>query len=310
MDEHDCLKRSSTAIGSSTSWASSLAGLPGMDGGANGLLSSDPATNPDFYDWTKVHVNYCDGASYSGDRTEPYNVSGEMLFFRGRRILDATIASLLDHGLSSGTHMILKGCSAGGLGTYLHADYVKLHLPDEVDLVALGDAGMFLDLSKWTGDPGYQTHYRYIADMQNVSGLNDRCLEQYAATTPWKCFMAPYTLPYIKTPVFIVQALYDSWQSQNIIGLDCVAQGCTNATEYEAWLNLGEQMKSVLALAPPGSGVFATPCHIHGQVNLNRYWDNLMVNGTSMQDAFSQWWRSRSDLNLLDQGPFGSNRCR
>lgn len=310
LDQADCLKRSKSAIGSSSSWKPTMNGVPGMDGGANGMLSSDATVNPDFYDWTKVHLNYCDGASFSGDLSEPHTMeSGEELYFRGRKILDASLASLIEKGLDSAMNVIWKGCSAGGLGTYLHTDYVMQRLPTTVDFVAVGDAGMFLDLPRWTGEEGYPAHFRHIAGMQNVSALNDACLMQYQDGESWRCFMAPYVLPYIQTPLFIVQALYDSWQSSNIVGLDCVADACTNQTEYDAWLHMGTEMKTVLAKAPAGSGVFATPCHIHGQVNLNKFWTGLKVNGITMRDAFGQWWRTRTDLNLVDDGPFGSNDC-
>ena len=49
-NEQDCLARSQTAIGSSASWPG--AGVPLMDGGAHGVLSSDPRENPDFHNWT------------------------------------------------------------------------------------------------------------------------------------------------------------------------------------------------------------------------------------------------------------------
>eukprot|EP00666_Eupelagonemidae_sp_cell4sb_P001038 gene1038-6767_t len=58
VDEDRCLKRSTTAIGSSKGWPA--AGLPSMDGGAHGLMSSDPEVSP-FAGWSKAHVNYCDG---------------------------------------------------------------------------------------------------------------------------------------------------------------------------------------------------------------------------------------------------------
>uniref|UniRef100_A0A453GXE6 Pectin acetylesterase n=1 Tax=Aegilops tauschii subsp. strangulata TaxID=200361 RepID=A0A453GXE6_AEGTS len=32
-----------------------------------GILSSDHLQNPDFYNWNKAYVRYCDGASFSGD---------------------------------------------------------------------------------------------------------------------------------------------------------------------------------------------------------------------------------------------------
>merc|ERR1712087_975863 len=119
--------------------------------------------------------------------------------------------------------------------------------------------------------------------------------------------MAPYTLPHIITPLFIVQALYDSWQSQNIVGLNCVASQCTNSTAYDSWLNMAAQMAAALKEAPKGSGVFAKPCHVHGQVNLDRYWVDFKVNGTSMRDAFARWWSTRVDMNFLDDRPYGTD---
>ncbi|KAK9106898.1 hypothetical protein Syun_022909 [Stephania yunnanensis] len=32
-----------------------------------GILSDKPEENPDFYNWNRVKLRYCDGASFSGD---------------------------------------------------------------------------------------------------------------------------------------------------------------------------------------------------------------------------------------------------
>lgn len=49
----------------------------------SGILSTDSAMNPNFYDWTKVIVNYCDGAEYFGSRPEPIPYKDKKLYFRG-----------------------------------------------------------------------------------------------------------------------------------------------------------------------------------------------------------------------------------
>ncbi len=51
----DCLGRSHSDIGSSTSWPAS--GCPGMDGGSNGMLSSNCQVNA-FCNATMAHLNY------------------------------------------------------------------------------------------------------------------------------------------------------------------------------------------------------------------------------------------------------------
>ena len=95
-----------------------------------GLLSDNCSKNPDFYNFNRVFMKYCDGNSFSGNRDAAVSVVGtdgksKDLFFRGRRILDETLAALkADHGLGSADSVLLTGCSAGGLSTFLHTDYV------------------------------------------------------------------------------------------------------------------------------------------------------------------------------------------
>lgn len=314
VDELDCLHRAGTATGSSRSWAASLPGLPGMDGGANGILSGSAAQNPDFWDWTHAHINYCDGASYAGDAAAPAVVTGKTggnstLYFRGRRILDAAVESMLARGLAAAESVVWNGCSAGGLATFLHADYVRAKLPPATDFVALADAGLFLDLPTWRGDAGYPAHYRYIAAMQNVSGLNAGCVAAYPAAEAWRCFMAPYTLPHISAPIFIVQALYDIWQERNIVQIT----NRTDAAQNASFSALADSMREVLATAPAGAGVFASSCYLHGQVDYRHYWEELTVGGMVMRSAFAEWWRTRAGVRLVDTLPLGApggNRCR
>jgi hypothetical protein len=94
-------------------------------------MDADPAVNPDFAFFNRVVLYYCDGASFSGDKDEPYVYpkTNQTLYFRGARVLDALLDALIqDHGLNKATDVLLSGGSAGGLSTYLHADYVGGYL--------------------------------------------------------------------------------------------------------------------------------------------------------------------------------------
>lgn len=273
-----------------------------------GILSGDPAINPDFYDWSKARVQYCDGASFSGDVSEPQKTNdGKLLFFRGRRILDAVLASLLQRGLNSSTHLILSGSSAGGLATYIHSDYIKRKLPASVDVVALADAGLFVDVPQWTGLPGIAHSMYSVVREQNVSALNEGCSEHHSGDERWHCFMAPYTLPYIKTPLFLVQGLHDRVQAE-LIGADC-SLSCPDATQYNAWLNLPAQIKSALRKAPNGSGIFAHPCIEHTTVTWDSFWTGRTIDGVALRDAFSHWWSTRGSMTLIGEGNPSSGDC-
>ena len=95
-------------------------------------------------------MRYCDGASLSGDKPTPTNVNGTILQFRGRAILDAHIKSILnERGMKQATDVIVSGCSAGGLATYLHCDHwadaIASATSNTAKVACMPDSGFFLD---------------------------------------------------------------------------------------------------------------------------------------------------------------------
>lgn len=58
-NEQECVERSKTVLGSSTSWPKTASFA--------GFLSPNEAVNPDFHNWNVAFLMYCDGASFSGD---------------------------------------------------------------------------------------------------------------------------------------------------------------------------------------------------------------------------------------------------
>ncbi|WVZ57573.1 hypothetical protein U9M48_007942 [Paspalum notatum var. saurae] len=110
----------------------------------SGILSNRPAMNPDFYNWNRVKLRYCDGGSFMGDSI--YRNSSSVLHFSGQRIWDAIITDLLKKGLAKAEKVLLSGCSAGGLATFFHCDNLKERLGGTATVKCLSDAGFFLDL--------------------------------------------------------------------------------------------------------------------------------------------------------------------
>ena len=49
--------------------------------------------------------------------------------------------TLLTMGMTRATEVILTGCSAGAVSTFIHADYIQTLLPPGVKYVAMADAG-------------------------------------------------------------------------------------------------------------------------------------------------------------------------
>ena len=193
---------------------------------------------PDAEQCNCVSLVYCDGASFSGYREQPWpiptphsNVS--QLMFRGLRNLDATLEFLTAKaGFENATEVVVTGGSAGGLSTFLHADRVAAHAPRLAKVRALPIVGYFLDHPEMSGgSPDYRATMQYVLSMQNVtqgSALSAACLAAYPAEQ-WKCFMSPYAQAFVETPFFMMNSKFDFWQLGCILDIGCL---CTrNVTQ-------------------------------------------------------------------------------
>lgn len=218
-----CAARARSNLGSSKKWAASLVGY--------GPYSTDAGRNPLWFDANIVFVPYCDGNSFTGDADAPVVVSGTRLYFRGRRLLDYTLNYLTNKlNLSAATQVLLSGCSAGGLATYQHADYVGQYLrrtvQDPAALVykAMPISGFFIDY-KAAGTAGapriYGEEMRTAFKFQNsTGGVHQGCIAHRRASggDASDCMLAQHVYPFIQTPIFVQQSVYDTWQIEFILG--------------------------------------------------------------------------------------------
>ncbi|RLN25571.1 hypothetical protein C2845_PM07G12660 [Panicum miliaceum] len=168
----------------------------------------------DFYDWNKVLIRYCDGASFSGD-AKGGDQDGTKLFFRGLRIWEVVLDELMGIGLPEAKPALLAGCSAGGLATLLHCDNFRARFPQEVLVKCLKDAGFFLDIKDVSGERFMRSFCNGVVHLQNVRKVFPKdCL---AKKDPTECFFAAELIKSISTPTFILNSDYDSWQIGNVL---------------------------------------------------------------------------------------------
>jgi hypothetical protein len=157
-------------------------------------LSADEATNPLTADWSKIFLGYCDGASQSGFVQErvavPAHGQDAFVYYRGKYILDALYDTFLSSSASAvemhlAKEVILNGFSAGGLSVFLHADYLKAKIiaasaaaassssSSNVKVVAVPDAGFFLDIDSYDGTNVYTQNYKNVYTFQNCSSSSN-----------------------------------------------------------------------------------------------------------------------------------------
>ena len=105
---------------------------------------------------------YCDGNSFTGNRAQPINVNGTDLYWRGWSILNSILADLSVNPLTAKSwlaaeQVMVTGCSAGGLASILHGDYLLASLPSKSvkkqGIVPI--SGFFLDVPNVDGTPVY-----------------------------------------------------------------------------------------------------------------------------------------------------------
>merc|ERR1719313_2461657 len=273
-DLNGCVGRSKGSLGSTKADPATRS----LDGG---YFSVDPKQNPLMYNWNAVELRYCDGASLSGDKTTPAVVGNTTLHFRGRAILDAEIKSLLqDRGMDKATDVVVSGCSAGGLATFLHCDHwadaISVATNNKAKVACMPDSGFFLDEDR---APQYGSNMRNVHRFQESSaaGLNAACVAAHKSD-PEKCILAQWASQHIKTPTFPLQSEYDAWQTGNVLERNANA-----ATTNEFGRNLTGLVKSLL-LSQPQHGVFLDSCHHHCGV-----WNGPVIDHETSGDALSSW---------------------
>lgn len=204
-----CWLRYNTSLGSSTYWPAPTAQMGGN------FFWRDCAANPAFCAANYVYVPYCTGDVHGGQRRGP--VSPAMPFtFAGHNNIVAVLASLLaTTDVGAATDVLVAGSSAGGLGTFLNADFVAATLPSTVRVRANPQAGYFFPpvtpFASWAAGntaPPYAGQSAALLALWQPFG-NAACAAVNNATY---CAPVYASYPYIKTPMFLIENQADSNQ--------------------------------------------------------------------------------------------------
>ena len=306
-DADDCATRATSDLGSSAAYPPTLAS------GGSGMMSTRRDVNPTFWAANTVYLKYCDGDSFSGARDAPVDVPGgdvSPLHFRGQAIVDAALETLrADFGLADATELVLTGCSAGGLATFLHADSVgawaRANLPALVKYGAVPVSGNFLRRETVSGAPVYPDQMATIFNLSGAAagGAPAACLAAKPAADAWQCNFAREAYASSASPIFVLDSSFDSWQSDNIMtqyepdawrACSKDPSACTAEQMWAVWAWQGDFATSLTTTAQhdaPGNGAFVYACHTHCSGTGDQY-ATFEIGGTTMAQAVDAWWRS------------------
>ncbi|KAL0889226.1 hypothetical protein Bca101_013209 [Brassica carinata] len=303
-DTASCEERKSLMKGSSE--------LMNEDFGFFGILSGNQTSNPDFYNWNRVKVRYCDGSSFTGDieAVDP----AHKLYFRGFRIWQAAMDDLMAKGMSNAQNAILSGCSAGALAAILHCDRFKSILPETAKVKCVSDAGFFINGKDINGGSSMESYYSKVAATHgSAKNLPVSCT---SSMKPELCFFPENVVKTMQTPLFVINAAFDSWQIKNILAPTVVDKHkewnkckqdfkkCT-PTQLQTVQGYREQMLAALEpfRATNTSGLFLDSCHTHCQGGSAALWSGPQgpqVGKTKMAKAVGEWFYERSTFQNVD----------
>lgn len=297
-----CVYRKKTRRGSSTYMEKEIA--------FSGILSNKAEANPDFFNWNRVKLRYCDGASFTGDGED----KAAQLQFRGQRIWLAAMEDLLSKGMRFANQALLSGCSAGGLASILHCDEFRGLLPRTTKVKCLSDAGMFLDAFDVSGGRTLRNMFGGVVGLQAVrNNLPHICTNRL---DPTSCFFPQNLIGDIKTPLFILNTAYDSWQVQSSLAPPSADpsgywhncrlnhEKCTPAQIQFLQGFRNEMLKAIRHFSmSKQNGMFINSCFAHCQTERQDTWfadDSPVIGKKAIALAVGDWYFDRARVKVID----------
>ncbi|KAM6940494.1 inactive palmitoleoyl-protein carboxylesterase notum1b [Xenentodon cancila] len=258
----------------------------------SGILSPQPEENPHWWNANMVVLPYCSSDVWSG--ATPKTDQSDYAFM-GSLIIKEVVNELLTKGLHNAKLLLLAGSSAGGTGVLLNVDHVAEQLESQghrgVQVRGLADSGWFLD----------NKQYKFTDCLDTIScasteaikrgirywgGMVPESCRQAHVGEEWNCFFGYKVYPTLKSPVFVVQWLFDEAQltadNVHLTGLP-VHEG-----QWRYIQNLGQELRNTLREVP---AMFGPACLSHELIT-RTYWMDIQVKGTSLPRALHCWDRS------------------
>uniref|UniRef100_A0A5B7A8B6 Pectin acetylesterase n=1 Tax=Davidia involucrata TaxID=16924 RepID=A0A5B7A8B6_DAVIN len=275
-----------------------------------GILSNKAEENPDFFNWNRVKLRYCDGASFAGDSED----KAAQLQFRGQRIWLAAMEDLMSKGMRYANQALLSGCSAGGLASILHCDEFRDLFPRSTKVKCLSDAGLFLDAVDVAGGRTLRNFFGGVVSLQGVQNNLPRTCTSHL--DPTSCFFPQNLIANVKTPLFILNVAYDLWQVMASLAPPSADphgywHGCKlnhahcSASQIQFLQGFRNHMLNVIKhfSMSQQNGLFINSCFAHCQTERQDTWfadDSPLIGSKGIALAVGDWYFDRARIKAID----------
>ena len=268
------------------------------------------------------------------------------MHFDGAALLKASLAKLAELGLSSAKRVLLNGVGWGGTSVILNADTVGVQLkalaPNMADYRAVAADAIHPRTNHifWSDKDGpggnvggkpYDALTGWLKNNYKLSNPSASLLPGCKAANvgqEWLCLYVNESLPFIKTPLYLVNQLASIWdtfcnidgvETDDALQISCTPHGDFAIMEWHycfQYVNhgrprhcIGPQITYVIKplqeqyvnetvasglLARPGNGAYFHSCHSGGYwVSADGpkgEWNMISVDNVTLQQAVSTWW--------------------
>ncbi|CAH9137237.1 unnamed protein product [Cuscuta epithymum] len=180
------------------------------------IFSNNSDKNPEFYNWNKVWVRYCDGSSFTGNSQKTKN--GTTYYFRGARIFNAVIQELLGKGMDRAENALLLGSSAGGVATAIYCDRFRGFLPSAFRVKCFSDGGYFFLSNHHIKGNQFLSFFKGLINLHgSTDALPKSCTSKLTAAL---CFFPPNLKDGIYTPIFFLNSAFDLVQINYTLSIE------------------------------------------------------------------------------------------
>ncbi|TQD77003.1 hypothetical protein C1H46_037449 [Malus baccata] len=236
------------------------------------------------------------------------------LQFRGQRIWLSAMDDLMSKGMRNANQALLSGCSAGGLSSILHCDEFRSLFPTTTKVKCLSDAGFFLDAVDVSGGRTLRDYYSGVVSLQGVQENLPRFCTSHL--DPTSCFFPENLIANITTPLFILNAAYDSWQIYNSLAPPSADprgewNSCRlnlascSASQMQILQGFRNQMLNAVKQFSVSNqtGMFINSCFAHCQTGQSAWsaHDSPAVGNKTIAEAVGDWYFDRAEVKVVDE---------
>lgn len=279
------------------------------------FLSSDEIHNPDFYNYTKIFLRYCDGRGFIGYNKDPLVYENNLLYFRGLNNTLGTLNYAINKlNLLEADNLVLSGMSAGGLASLLYSNYFRKLLPESIKIRTIFDSGFFLDHpNKINGYNISKIWKNLITDTKPefADFLDSYC--NYKNDELYKCFLPEYFIKNLNVPYFIIYSLYDTYTIFNLIGDKCMFKDgkfcqINEVEQYkEKLITLIEETSS----NNEKMGFWIPACFLHDFLYISFDWNNnIQIDNNFLKDAIGKWIRGEKVTLIEKEEKYIKRECK